>query len=413
MTTTIINCRNCNQKLRIPVNRGSLILACPSCKSKWKWEPYQDKNESYDSDSKIFDDVYEERQPKFNESINIAVIGKVSTGKSSLINAVMLRGRNDPIVEVGATSGITTKVKAFKLDDHVLIIDSPGLDDIRNENSNETKKFLKTVDLGIFVVTGSADHSQKENYDELNTTANKAIVVLNKIDEWDKLDESALRDIIDQWKEALNVDHIFPTCTQGYDPKMRKDIPMDIRGIEELSEEIWRYLREEGKDLLLARHLGDKRKYAAGIIATALAAVAAEAFIPGSAAYITATQVLAITSLYYLYKGEILSKSSALALLPTFAGQSIGTTIFLWAKSVLPPTGIVDIAAAGIAIGITFSMLAAVNYLLSHGYDIDQREILKSKFNEYQSATPTDFAKKLVSIISQGGSIKDIVYRTL
>lgn len=194
---------------------------------------------------------------------------------------------------------------------------------------------------------------------------------------------------------------------------MRKDFPMDIRGIEELSEEIWRYLKGEGKDLLLARHLGDKRKYAAGIIGTSLVAVGAEAFIPGSAAYITATQALAIASLHYLYKGEVLSKSSSLALLPTFAGQSIGTTVFLLVESFLPPTGVVDIAAAGVAIGITFAMLASINYLLSNGYAIDQKEILKSKFNEYQKSTPSDFGRTVVSTITQGGSIKDIVYRLL
>jgi len=365
------------------------------------------------NDSKIFDDLYEERQPKFNRSINIAVLGKVSTGKSSLINAIMLRDRNNPIAEVGATSGITTKVKAFKLDDHVLIIDSPGLDDIRKENSDETKKFLKNVDLGIFVVTGSTDHSQKTNYDELKRTAHKVVIVLNKIDEWDKLDESALDDIINQWKTELGADRIFPTCTQGYDPKMRKNFPMDIRGIEELNEEIWGYLKGEGKDLLLARHLGDKRKYAAGIIGTSLVTVGLEAFIPGSAAYITTTQALAITSLNYLYKGEVLSKISALSIIPTFAGQSIGPNVFLWVKSFLPPTGVADIAAAGVAIAITFAMLASVNYLLSNGYEIDQKEILKTKFNEYQKATPSDFTKKVVSTVKQGGSIDETVYGLL
>jgi small GTP-binding protein len=367
-------------------------------------------NEDY---SKIFDKVYEEREPNFNECINIAFIGKVSTGKSSLINAVMLRDRNDPIVEVGATSGVTTEVKAFKLDDHVLIIDSPGLDDIRKENSAETKQFLSNVDLGIMVVTGSADSSQKKNYEDLLNNAGKVVVVLNKIDEWDDLEESALTDVIEQWKRELGVEHIYPTCTKGYDPRLKKDAPMDIRGVEELNEDIWGYLRKEGKDLLLARHLGDKRKYAAGIIATALVAVAGEAFIPGSAAYITATQTIAITSLYYLYTGNVLSKGNVLALLPTFMGESVGVTVFLWVKSFLPPTGVVDVAAAGVAVGITFAMLASVTYLLSTGLEINQKNVLKEKFKEYKDSTVTDFTKKIIDAVKNGGSIKDMTYKLL
>jgi uncharacterized protein len=386
---------------------------CPKTGEFRAWRLNKLETQMERSETKIFDEIYEERRPKFSETINIAVVGKVSSGKSSLLNAIMLRDRSNPIVEVGATSGVTTKVRTFRLDDHVLIIDSPGLDDIRNENSDETNKLLKNIDLGILVVTGSADGSQKKNYDDLKTNANKVVVVLNKIDVWDDLDESALNDVLKQWHRELGINHIYPTCTKGFDPKTRRDAPMDIRGIEELNQEIWGFLQQEGKDLLLARHLGDKRKFAAGIISASLVAVAAEAFIPGSAAYISATQALAITALYYLYTGKILPKASAFALLPTFAGESIGINVFLWVKSLLPPTGVIDIAAAGVAIGITFAMLAAVNYVFSSGFEIDQKEMFKEKFNQYQKSTVSDVKKRLVSTIKEGGSIKEIVYRIL
>lgn len=339
-------------------------------------------NEDFD---KLLNKVYEDKTPNFDEHINIAVVGKVSAGKSSLLNAIFGRERSDPLATVGAHSGVTIKVTAYKLDKHVLIMDCPGLDDVRKENSAETKEFLDSIDLGLFVVTGSADASQKANYDDLKRTAKKVIVVLNKIDEWDKLEESAYEAVVKQWKSVLGAEKVFGTCTQGYDPKMRKNTPMDIRGIEEVKGEIFDFLEREGKAILLARHLKNKERYAITIIVAALVAVAAEAFIPGSAAYITATQAVAITSLHYLYKGEVLSKSSALSLLPTFAGQSIGMTVFLWAKSFLPPTGVVDVAAAGIAVFITFAMLAAVKWVLENGYDLKQGDLLKDAFNHFKS----------------------------
>lgn len=333
---------------------------------------------------KIFNEKYEERFPKFDEHVNVALIGKVSAGKSSLLNAILGCTRTDPIAKVGANSGVTTKVTAYKLDKQVLIVDCPGLDDVREENSAETKDFLNSIDLGIFVVTGSADASQKANFDDLRKSSKKTLVILNKIDEWDDLEESAYEDVVKQWKAALGVDKIFGTCTKGFDPKTRQSAPMDIRGIEEVRNEIFNFLNTEGKAILLARHLKNKENYAIGIIGTAIIAVIGEAFIPGSAAYITATQVVAITSLNYLYKGEILSKSSALTLLPTFAGESLGTTAFLWAKSFLPPTLILDVAAAGIAASITFAMLAAVKWMLENDHSLNEKDLLKKAFSNFK-----------------------------
>lgn len=333
----------------------------------------------------VFDKVYEKRTPNFDEHVNVALVGKVSAGKSSLLNAILKCTREDPIAKVGAHSGVTTKVTAYKLDDHVLIVDCPGLDDVRKENSDETRAFIKSIDLGIFVVTGSADASQKSNFDDLRKSSKHAIVVLNKIDEWDDLEESAYDGVVSQWKAVLDVDEIFGTCTKGFDPKMRKSAPMDIRGVDELREEVFNFLNTEGKAILLARHLKNKENYALGIIGAAIAAVAGEAFIPGSAAYITATQVVAITSLNYLYKGEVMSKSSALAILPNFVGESLGTSAFLFAKSFLPPTLILDVAAAGIAVTITFAMLAAVKWMLENEHSFDDKEILKKVFNKFKS----------------------------
>ena len=49
---------------------------------------------------------------------------------------------------------------------------------------------------------------------------------------------------------------------------------------------------------------GEKTSNATKIIATSLVTVAVQAFIPGSAAYMAATQATAIVSLYYLYTGN-------------------------------------------------------------------------------------------------------------
>lgn len=155
---------------------------------------------------------------------------------------------------------------------------------------------------------------------------------------------------------------------------------MDIRGVDELRDQIEGFLEKEKKAILFQRHLKDKHGAAVKIIAGAVVAVAPLCLLPGSAVYITATQAIAINSLHYLYRGEALSKASVLSILPGFAAQSAGKTLFLWVKSFLPPTGVVDAVAAGIAASITASMLAAVKYLLENEKSLSDKSELVAAY---------------------------------
>ncbi len=361
---------------------------------------------------------FEEKAPDFSKTLNIAVIGKVSSGKSSLINALLKRSRKKALAQVGAESGVTTALKVFRLDERVRLIDSPGLDDVRAENSAITREFIKHIDVGILVVSGSSDASQKKHLEDLRQHCDSIFVALNKIDQYDNykhLDGSnpALDKVINQWKLALKIEKIYPVCAFGYDRDLPPEVPLNIRGVYGLREDIENFLKSKGKDLLLARHMGEKRSYAIGIIAVALAAVAGEAFIPGSAIYITTTQTVAITSLYYLYTGEILDLKAALAILPAFAAEAAGTTLFLWVTSFLPPTGVVNVVAAGIAIGITLAMLATVNFILASGAKLEEEELLKSKFRTYRKQAETALKGLALTDVNSLPSLKGIIDKFL
>lgn len=326
------------------------------------------------------EEEYDKTAPDLTKTLNIVVIGKVSAGKSSLINALLQRGRENPLAKVGATSGVTKKLHVFRLDDHVCIIDSPGLDDIRDENSDVTRDFLEAVDVGILVVTGSVDSSQKKHADALRAECKCVFVVLNKTDEWDDLEVDALEKVMAQWKRELSVETIYPTCTKGFDPKTREGVLPDVRGVDHLRSAVETFVEGEGKALLLARQMGEKRSYAMKLIAAALIAVGGQALLPGSAIYITATQAAAIVGLYYLYTGRVLSKSNALGLIPLFAAETVGTTLFLWAKSFMPPTGLLDLAAALVAVSVTAAMLVSVSSLLASGAELHEEAALRSRF---------------------------------
>lgn len=358
-------------------------------------------SQSYAEDQSV-EDAFGDRFDDFKKrmsakKLNIAVVGKVSSGKSSLINALLGCEQRTPKAPVGATSGVTTAVHFHDLSDGVCIVDTPGLGDLVDENSEKTRAFLSDVKVGIFVVTGSADSSQYALYQDLLKRTKRTFVVLNKCDEWDELEDDAQHQVIAQWQSVLKAPRIYPTCTKGYDPKYRKGAPMKLLGIAELRNDIFTFLAsDEGADLLLAAVMQDKSIAAVRIIASACAAVGIEAFIPGpgvGTALTTATQAGAIASLYYVYTGRYLSKSSVLGVLPAFAARMIGQTAFLFLKSLLPPTGILDVLGAGVAVTVTLPMLLAVNTTLASGADLENREMLRTAFAKYQRTLPGTLGK--------------------
>ena len=350
-----------------------------------------DVSTAYDSawdDESFFTKVEiltEQASPDFYKTLNMAFIGKVSSGKSSLINAFLKRDRANLLAAVGAKSGVTTKLKILQLDEHFRLIDSPGLDDVRSENSQITKDFLKHIDLGVLVVTGSSDVTQKDYLDDLRASCSSILVVLNKIDQWDRHLPSTLEGVIKQWQTDIKIDKIYPVCVFGYDPETAPNVQPDLRGVDRLRKDIESFLQGQGKDLLLARQMAEKQSYAIKIIASALVAVSGQVFIPGSAAFIVATQASAIASLYYIYNGKALAPKAAIALLPSFASEAISSNIFLFVQSFIPPTGILDAPAVIAAITTTVAMLATVNNFLATGAKFEEKQRLQEEFKKYKA----------------------------
>ncbi|MEH1848218.1 MAG: hypothetical protein V7L25_25385 [Nostoc sp.] len=126
-----------------------------------------------------------------------------------------------------------------------------------------------------------------------------------------------------------------------------------------------------------------------------------------------ATQAAAIVSLSYLYTGEILSSKAAFALLPAFASEAATTTLFLWVKSFLPPTGVIDIAAAVIAVSITLAILATVNSVLASGAKLEEEELLKSKFRTYRKQAETALKGLALTDLKDLPSLKGIIEKLL
>jgi len=251
--------------------------------------------------------------------------------------------------------------------------------------------------LSSFVVSGAVDATQRDDCNKLRAHARKVFVVLNKADEWDDLKPEALEDVLAQWRKTLGVDTVYPTCSKGYDPQRKAGLAFDLRGVDALRAAIYQYLARDGMEDLLSAAMAEKYAAVEKIVAGTCVTVAVEAFVPGSALYISATQAAAVAAIYYQYTGRVMTKSQALGILPVFAAQAVGSTVFLWAKSLLPPTGIVDVAAAGVALLVTLAMLLAVSKVLASGATLENREHLRRAFNDLRARARTSVSASTLS----------------
>lgn len=252
--------------------------------------------------------------------LNILVIGKVSTGKSSLLNSLLGRSRKNSPFKVRAESGVTQTLEVYQVNPYLRLIDAPGLDDITKE---ERDFFLYPIDIGILVVEGSADARQKSYLDRLREHCPKVVVVLNKIDQFDKWQPFVLERVIKQWQDALDLEQIFPTCTFGFDPELDFAMNLDLRGIEPLKAELENLLRERWQQKYRPIPLSTL----VGIVSPTIRSISEAGNVPRRSPFIPGLLAIALVELYYQYHQTNLTGEQVYQIL-----QRVPQIGFAWQK---------------------------------------------------------------------------------
>ncbi|MBE2295007.1 MAG: DUF697 domain-containing protein [Phycisphaerales bacterium] len=192
--------------------------------------------------------------------IHIAVFGRVSVGKSALLNALLgeIRFSTSPL------HGETTRASHARWQEYdaggVFLIDTPGI----NEVSGETREQLahdvaSRSDLVMFVVDGDITDTELRALQQVKGVAQRLVLVLNKIDRYTQSDRELLLETLRQRTAGL----IQPQdiLTAAAQPTERIVILVDAEGNETetrrrpaadvtaLRERIWDILKAEGKTM--------------------------------------------------------------------------------------------------------------------------------------------------------------------
>ncbi len=134
--------------------------------------------------------------------LRIGIFGKAGVGKSSILNTIL----NKKIFKTGIINGSTDKLKSHEwvFKDSILrsveLVDSPGFDSCNLRFPDEQYQKIKNSELILFTVAGDLNRSEVLKINKFINEGKKIIIVINKIDVWNKLE---LKEILKNIKLKL------------------------------------------------------------------------------------------------------------------------------------------------------------------------------------------------------------------
>lgn len=215
------------------------------------------------------------------QSLEIVAFGTVSSGKSSLLNA--LAGRDVFQTNVKAGTTLARNEIQWPGADRVTLVDTPGLAEVQGAAREEmAKTAARDADLVLFVTDGPLRDFEAELLETLAKMEKRIVVCLNKEDWYRPADRdllvTQLAEQVGRWVQRENVVALRarPTSrvrtrvlSDGSQTEEVVDVPSDI---EPLARRMRAVVARDGRDLLLANLLLQSR----GLLAEVKAQVRGE-----------------------------------------------------------------------------------------------------------------------------------------
>ena len=223
------------------------------------------------TDTSVPSAVRQELLQEFNEmeaiskklqhsEIHIAAFGRVGTGKSSLLNALV--GRK--VFSTSPLHGETQFQQRSQWDsvnsDHVVLIDTPGIDELEGEAREEMARSVARIsDIVLMVCEGDMTETEFSAARSLAGRKRPLLLVLNKSDRYGTAElDALLQHLTERCTEFIEAENILAASA---DPRPQQVIRIDKAGNEHSSERpraadikaiktrLWNIIEKEGKTL--------------------------------------------------------------------------------------------------------------------------------------------------------------------
>ncbi len=192
------------------------------------------------------------------QQIHIVVFGKVSTGKSSLLNALLGQHHFDTSPLHGETKHNQPLDWQTHQHQSIVLIDTPGTDEFDGEAREAmAKQAAKQADIVLFLLDGDISDSELGQLNHIASPEKAVLLVLNKADLYSSDEVQRIEASIKEKTQHLNVKWVV--CAA--DPKPQTVITQHADGsetqtqrhtapdIQSLKNHIWHVLEKDGKTL--------------------------------------------------------------------------------------------------------------------------------------------------------------------
>ena len=319
--------------------------------------------------------------------VHIAVFGRVSVGKSSLLNAMLGEKAFETGVLHGTTSAADHRRWREAQDHGVHLIDTPGISELSGEEREKLAfEVAGRADLVLFVVDGDITSVELEALRQIAATQRPIVLVLNKADRYSTAQRTELRQkLVERTRGLVAETNIVEVMAQ---PASERLIRVDESGnetemlrerepdISRLRERVLAILEAEGKTLaalnaaLFAGRLSDeigarltaiRQELASRVIRLyCIAKGVAVALNPLPAADLLAAATLDVALVMHLSRlyGLPLTRMEAGKLLATIAGQLAALMGAVWGVHLVASA--LKLASAGLSTALTAAAQGAL-----------------------------------------------------
>ena len=195
-----------------------------------------------------------------NQQVHIIAFGKVSSGKSSLLNALIGKQQFSTSPLHGETKTQQSTEWNKYQDQNMVVIDTPGTDEIAGEARQKmAHNATEIADIILFLVDGDLTRSQLQQLKQINQPNTQIILVLNKVDLYtDDEISDLLTSLIDKTKEFIHANNVVTASAapipqllikedaQGNQTREKITVKIDV---SQVKQRIWEILEQDGKTL--------------------------------------------------------------------------------------------------------------------------------------------------------------------
>lgn len=207
-------------------------------------------------------------QKRQSQTLEIVAFGTISSGKSSLLNA--LAGRDVFQTELKGGTTVDRNEIVWPGSDRVMLVDTPGLGEVEGrERMMLAAQAAQDADVVLLVADGPLRDQEVELLEQLHRMEKRVLICLNKVDWYSAEDLAKLRgQILGQVDGKVRDDDVISVQSQTVKRERARvlasgqtvteliDVSSDI---EPLARRMMAVIEKDGHDLLLANLLLQSR----------------------------------------------------------------------------------------------------------------------------------------------------------